>query len=98
MTTIIPWSATAACLIAGKFSPVTIGNARTCKGAMQDIFPLILRARSLCSKRGGRCRPRGVLDTVDMKKLLLSWVIAGAALAGMAGCAQIKKPAQVRAV
>jgi len=34
-----------------------------------------------------------------MKKLLLSWVIAGAALDGMAGCAQIKKPAaQVRAV
>ena len=34
-----------------------------------------------------------------MKKLLLIWVIAGAALAGMAGCAQIKKPAaQVRAV
>ena len=34
-----------------------------------------------------------------MKKLLLGWVIAGAALAGMAGCAQIKKPAaQVRAV
>jgi hypothetical protein len=34
-----------------------------------------------------------------MKKLLLSWVIAGAALAEMAGCAQIKKPsAQVRAV
>ena len=34
-----------------------------------------------------------------MKKLLLSWVIAGAALTGMAGCAQIKKPpAQVRAV
>jgi hypothetical protein len=34
-----------------------------------------------------------------MKKLLLSWVIAGAALAGMAGCAQIKKPAaQGRAV
>ena len=33
-----------------------------------------------------------------MKKLLLSWVIAGAALAGMAGCAQIKKPAvQTRA-
>src|SRR5262245_59883877 len=36
---------------------------------------------------------------VDMNKLLLSWVIAGIALAGMAGCAQIKKPAaQVRAV
>jgi hypothetical protein len=34
-----------------------------------------------------------------MKKLLLSWIIAGATLAGMAGCAQIKKPApQVRAV
>jgi len=34
-----------------------------------------------------------------MKKLLLSWIIAGAALAGMAGCAQIKKPAaHVRAV
>jgi hypothetical protein len=34
-----------------------------------------------------------------MKKLLLSWVIAGAALAGIAGCAQIKKPpAQARAV
>ena len=34
-----------------------------------------------------------------MKKLLLSWVIAGAALAGMAGCAQTKKPAaQARAV
>src|SRR5258708_39793094 len=38
-------------------------------------------------------------SSVDMKKLLLSWVIAGAALAGLAGCAQIKKPvAQVRAV
>src|SRR4029450_793793 len=36
---------------------------------------------------------------VNMKKQLLSWVIAGAALTGMAGCAQIKKPAaQVRAV
>ena len=36
-------------------------------------------------------------DSVDMKKLLLIWVVAGA-LAGMAGCAQIKKPAaQVRA-
>jgi hypothetical protein len=34
-----------------------------------------------------------------MKKQLLSWVIAGVALAGMAGCAQIKKPAaQTRAV
>jgi len=34
-----------------------------------------------------------------MKKVLLSWVIAGAALAGIAGCAQIKKPAaQARAV
>jgi hypothetical protein len=38
-------------------------------------------------------------DSADMKKLLSSWVIAGAALAGMAGCAQIKKPmAPVRAV
>jgi hypothetical protein len=34
-----------------------------------------------------------------MKSILLSLLIAGAALAGMAGCAQIKKPAaQVRAV
>src|SRR2546423_4162733 len=34
-----------------------------------------------------------------MRKFLSSWVIAGAALAGMAGCAQIKKPAaQARAV
>jgi hypothetical protein len=34
-----------------------------------------------------------------MKKFSLTWAIAGAALAGMAGCAQIKKPApQVRAV
>jgi hypothetical protein len=39
------------------------------------------------------------LDSVDMNKLLLNWVLAGAALTGMAGCAQIKKPAaQVRAV
>ena len=38
-------------------------------------------------------------DFVDMKKLLLIWFIAGAALAGMVGCAQIKKPAaQARAV
>ena len=38
-------------------------------------------------------------DSPDMKKLLLIWVIAGAALAGMAGCAQIKRPAaQGRAV
>ena len=29
----------------------------------------------------------------DMNKLLLSWIIAVVALAGMAGCAQIKKPA-----
>src|SRR5436190_11941953 len=37
-------------------------------------------------------------DPVGMKKLLLISVIAGAALAGMAGCAQIKKPpAQARA-
>jgi len=28
-----------------------------------------------------------------MKKFLLNWVMASAALAGMAGCAQIKKPA-----
>jgi hypothetical protein len=34
-----------------------------------------------------------------MKKFSLTWAIAGAALAGMAGCAQIKKPApQVRAL
>ena len=34
-----------------------------------------------------------------MKKLLLIWILAGAALAGMAGCAQTKKPAaQVRAM
>jgi hypothetical protein len=33
-----------------------------------------------------------------MKKLLLIWIIAGATLAGMAGCAQTKKSeAQVRA-
>jgi hypothetical protein len=38
-------------------------------------------------------------DSVDMKKFLLSLFVAGAALAGMAGCAQIKKPAaQGRAV
>src|SRR6478736_5448465 len=38
-------------------------------------------------------------SSVDMKNLLLIWVIAGAALAGMAGCAQITKPsAQARAV
>jgi hypothetical protein len=38
-------------------------------------------------------------DFVDMKKFFLPWVIAGAALAGLAGCAQIKKPpAQARAV
>jgi hypothetical protein len=34
-----------------------------------------------------------------MKKFLLHWFIAAAAVAGMVGCAQIKKPAaQVRAV
>jgi hypothetical protein len=34
-----------------------------------------------------------------MKKFLQNWVITGAALVGMAGCAQIKKPTpQVRAV
>ena len=38
-------------------------------------------------------------DSVDMKKHLLIRVIAGAAVVGMAGCAQIKKPAlQARAV
>lgn len=42
---------------------------------------------------------RKSFNSVDMKKLLLIWVIAGAALLGMAGCAQIKKPAaQARAV
>jgi hypothetical protein len=40
-----------------------------------------------------------ISNSVNMKRLLVSWVIAGAALAGMAGCAQIKKPAaQARAV
>ena len=34
-----------------------------------------------------------------MRKLSLAWLIAAAALAGLAGCAQIKKPpAQARAV
>src|SRR5436190_9479093 len=66
---------------------------------MQDIFPLILRARSLCSKCGGRCRPREVPDSFNMKKQLLNWLIAVAALAEIIGCAQIKKPAaQVRSV
>src|SRR5262249_3356331 len=38
-------------------------------------------------------------DSVDMNKLLLNCVMGAAALAGMAGCAQIKKPAaHVRAV
>src|SRR5262249_548316 len=38
-------------------------------------------------------------EPIDMKKLLLSCVIPGTALAGMAGCAQVKKPAmQVMAV
>ena len=37
--------------------------------------------------------------SLDMKKFLLNWVIAGATLAGIAGCAQIKRPAvQARAV
>jgi hypothetical protein len=38
-------------------------------------------------------------DFVDMKNFLPDWVIAGTALAAMAGCAQIKKPpAQARAM
>src|SRR5262245_4068228 len=38
-------------------------------------------------------------DSVDMKNFLSDWVIAVAALAAMAGCAQIKKPpAQARAM
>jgi hypothetical protein len=38
-------------------------------------------------------------DLFGMKKFLLNWLVAGAALAGMAGCAQIKKPvAQVKAM
>jgi hypothetical protein len=37
-------------------------------------------------------------DFFGMEKFLLHWFIAGAALAGMAGCAQVKKPStQVRA-
>src|SRR6266480_2125687 len=37
-------------------------------------------------------------DFFGMKKFLLHWFIAGAALAGMASCAQVKKPAaQVKA-
>jgi len=45
-----------------------------------------------------RCR-HGEIPIVDMKKFLLNWFIAGAALAGLAGCAQIKQPpAQARAV
>ena len=40
-----------------------------------------------------------ISNSVNMKRLLVSWIIAGATLAGMAGCAQIKKPAaQARAV
>jgi hypothetical protein len=41
---------------------------------------------------------RGSSDFFGMKKFLLHSFIAGTALAGMAGCAQVKKPAaQVRA-
>jgi hypothetical protein len=38
-------------------------------------------------------------DFIDMRKFLPSLFVTGAVLAGMAGCAQVKKPpAQVRAV
>jgi len=41
----------------------------------------------------------GSSDSFVMRKVLLTSLITGAALAGMAGCAQIKKPlAQARAV
>src|SRR5205823_10165906 len=44
-------------------------------------------------------RSSDLSNSFNMKKQLLNWVIAGAALAGVAGCAQIKKPAaQARAV
>jgi hypothetical protein len=32
-------------------------------------------------------------DSFRMKKFLFNWLVTGAVLAGMAGCAQIKKPA-----
>ena len=39
-----------------------------------------------------------IFDLLGMTKLLLNSFVAGAALAGMAGCAQVKKPAaQVKA-
>ena len=41
----------------------------------------------------GESLPGAVLIFFDMKKLLLDFVTAGAALAGIVGCAQIKKPA-----
>src|SRR5215469_849733 len=44
------------------------------------------------------CQGRTVLICFGMRKLFLSLIAAGVALSGMAGCAQIKKPApQVRA-
>jgi hypothetical protein len=40
-----------------------------------------------------------IFDLLGVKKLLLNSFVAGATLAGMAGCAQIKKPpAQARAM
>ena len=60
----------------------------------------------LCFAHPDRCSslhhdrlPASNSDLFAMKKLLLNLVIAAAALAGMAGCAQIKKPpAQAKAM
>jgi hypothetical protein len=55
------------------------------------VCPLRFAAAVLSLPRG--IASRGSSDFFDMKKLLLDFVTAGAALAGMVGCAQIKKPA-----
>jgi hypothetical protein len=65
---------------------------------MPAIFQPILRAKSHCRTFGARCCASG-RDLQRMKRFSVNLFIAGAVLAGMAGCAQIKKPAaQVRAV
>src|SRR6476646_3924776 len=96
MTMIIPSNAIAVRLIAGKYSPEKIGDARIYRNAMLDISRLTSHAKLPCWRTGVRSSPSSSAFSL-MKNSAL--ILSVAAAASLAGCAQVKKPpVQARAM
>src|SRR5262245_56546749 len=67
--------------------------------AIHGLFFSLSRAKDRPAQNAAVTPSARNSDSVDMKKILLNCIIGAVALAGIAGCAQIKKPVpQARAV